>query len=308
MLRRSLGYLSRNGWLKEHLPRYRFAQRAVQRFMPGERLQDALTASHTFHSSGMCNILTYLGEDVENPEEARAMAREYVDALDEVKKAGLDCQVSVKLTQLGLHVDGEEAHRNVTQIIRRAVQGDNFVWIDMESSADTDVTLDEFRRLRQEHPSVGVCLQAYLYRTPNDLDGLLPLRPAIRLVKGAYAEPREIAYPRRDDVDESYFQLARTLLEQRKEDGETWPAFATHDRALIERIQAVAEEIGVPRHAYEFQMLYGIERKLQEELAGEGFRVNVLISYGEAWFAWFMRRLAERPANVGFMLKHAFRG
>jgi proline dehydrogenase len=182
----------------------------------------------------------------------------------------------------------------------------NFVWIDMEGTAYTDATLDLFRRVRPDFTNVGVALQAYLYRTAKDLAELLPLRPAIRLVKGAYNEPPNLAYPRKKDVDENYFRLAQQMLAPEARQSPALPAFGTHDLRLLQRIERGMQEGGIAKTEIEFQLLYGIQRAEQARLAEAGFRVRVLISYGAQWFPWFMRRLAERPANLGFVMRNLF--
>jgi proline dehydrogenase len=208
----------------------------------------------------------------------------------------------VKLTQLGLDIDADHARDSVIRIMRSA--GSDPVWIDIEYSRYTDITLEVFRSARATGTNVGLCLQAYLRRTTSDLNDLLPGTTAIRLVKGAYKEAPDVAFASKREVDENYLKCARILL-QRVKSGEIGyvPAFATHDVAIIRRIAQFANELGVSREQFEYQMLYGIKPEEQNRIAREGFRIRVLISYGEAWFAWYMRRLAERPANVLFVVK-----
>jgi proline dehydrogenase len=213
----------------------------------------------------------------------------------------------VKLTQLGLDLSPDLCFEHLKTIIAREKK-ESTVWIDMESSAYVNATLGMYRRAITAFPNVGVCLQAYLFRTKGDLAGLLPLRPAIRLVKGAYAEPPNVAYPKKSDVDENYFALAQELLRARKENRCARAAFATHDAGLIRRIFDFASREGFAEKDLEVQMLYGIQRAEQERLAGEGCGMNVLISYGSYWYPWFVRRLAERPANMWFMARNLFAG
>ncbi len=305
IMRNILLWGSRSQYLREVLPRYRFMQKAVSRFMPGEHLDAAIDAARMLHAKGIVTVLTSLGENIMNESEARDVARHYLEVLDRVSTQSLNCHVSVKLTQLGLNLSAELCYANLTSIMERADKLKNFVWIDMESSAYTDMTLDLYHRARGQYPNVGICLQSYLHRTDNDLEGLLPLSPAIRLVKGAYAEPRTLAFHKKTDVDENFLVLAKRLLHERRQEG-VWPGFATHDRQLVGQIQKEAGAMGLPKDAYEFQMLYGIQREEQLRLVQEGYRVRVLISYGEYWFPWYMRRLAERPANVTFVLKNIF--
>ncbi len=305
IMRTVLLQASRSRWLRERLPRFRFAKHAVARFMPGEDIDAALGATRTLQPKRIATVLTYLGENVNDRTEARQVTIHYCDVLDRVKSTGLDCELSVKLTQLGHDISTEMSYVNVKTIVEQALKLQNFVWIDMEDSRYTDSTLQLYRRLRAEHPNVGVCLQAYLYRTARDLDALLPLSPAIRLVKGAYNEPRDRAFPKKKDVDASFLTLATRLIEAIGKNG-VRSAFATHDPQLIDRIRRAAEAHHVPRDAYEFQMLYGIRTEAMDSLIHSGYRGRVLISYGPAWYPWYMRRLAERPANLLFVLRNLF--
>jgi proline dehydrogenase len=308
LARRVLLAASTNVWLRERAMKAPFVRRSVSRFMPGERLEDALEATREQQKIGINTILTRLGENLTRVEEAESVTQHYLDVLDQVKGAGLDAQISVKPTQLGLDFDEALCERNLQRLIDRAAERGNFVWIDMESSPYVDRTLQLFCRTRERSPLVGVALQAYLYRTAKDIERLVPLGSAIRLVKGAYLEPAEIAFPKKADVDENYFKLATRLLQDDALKAGGLLHVATHDGELIARINRVIAERGVPTSAYEYAMLYGIQRALQTKLVGEGRRLRVLISYGEYWFPWYMRRLAERPANVTFVLKNMFGG
>ena len=283
--------------------RRRFVGRAVRRFMPGEDLADALDAARRFAASGLGTVLTRLGENVTALAEADAVARHYRGALDEIGRARVPALISVKLTQLGLDVDPAACERAVRSLAERAGAGGSTLWIDMEDSRYTEATLQLYRRLRADRLDVGVCLQAYLRRTPADLAALLPLQPAIRLVKGAYAEPPAAAFPRKRDVNAAYWALADRLLAAAAR-GEARPVFGTHDMQLVARIRARAIALAVPRGRCEYHMLFGIRERDQHALVREGEVVRVLISYGSAWFAWYMRRLAERPANVWFVIRN----
>ncbi|HKY61508.1 MAG TPA: proline dehydrogenase family protein [Gemmatimonadota bacterium] len=302
--RRLLLRASQSDRLREAFPRLPFAHRAVRRFMPGERAEDALDAARDLERHGLATVLTQLGENVTEPAEADLVADHYLGVLDEIGRRGLDAEISVKPTHLGLDLDPDRTLGNLERLAARSLALDRWLWIDMESSPYVDPTLDLYRELRARHPKVGVCLQAYLYRTGEDLSTLLPLDPGIRLVKGAYSEPEGVAYPRKRDVDERYIQLAESLLNAQRT-GSVRAAFATHDRTLIGRIRRRAEEKGMEARELEFQMLYGIRPNQQRRLAAAGCRTRILISYGEAWFPWYMRRLAERPANVWFVARSA---
>jgi len=303
-LRNALLWASHNSWLAERVPRYRFARLAVRRFMPGEDLESALRATRELQENQMGTVLTKLGENVTDGAAANDVATHYLDALDCVARDRLNAQVSVKLTQLGLDIDDAMAETYVRSIATRAAGYDNMVWIDMESSAYVDRTLALFRSVLADHRNIGLCLQSYLRRTPQDLDSLLPHTAAIRLVKGAYDEPPSMAYPRKRDVDAAYLRLAVRLLRGARNRADTPPpALATHDVGLLDQIVRTATTAGVGRDVYEVHMLYGIRAREQARLAAGGHGVRVLISYGEAWFPWYVRRLAERPANIGFMLR-----
>jgi proline dehydrogenase len=298
-------WASESRWLRERAVRYPFVRRAVSRFMPGERADDALSASRAL---GVGTVLTRLGENLVNASEADRVAKHYLDVLDRVHAERLDVEISVKLTQLGLDFSREECEAHLHALADRARSQDNWVWVDMESTAYTDATLEIYRRLRARFPNTGVCVQSYLYRTAADVESLIALSSGIRLVKGAYREPPDKAYPKKGDVDASYFRLAERLLSADARKKGVRAIFGTHDPALIRRIEGLARTGGLAPKDLEFQMLYGIGRSEQVRLASAGYRFRVLISYGDAWFAWYMRRLAERPANVLFVLRSLIGG
>lgn len=298
-------FCSQNKWMREHATRYGFVRRAVSRFMPGETVSDALTSAISLQGQSIGSVFTLLGENVSDPAEAERVTAHYVDVLRRIRETGLLTEVSIKLTQLGLDLSPELCYANVKKIIEQAGAG-SVVWIDMEASNYVDATLELYRRARQAYPNVGICLQAYLYRTAKDIANLLPLGPAIRLVKGAYQEPASVAYPRKKDVDENYFALAKQMLSDDARAVGLRAAFATHDRKLIQRIIDDAELKKLGKDSFEFQMLYGIQREEQLRLAREGWKSIVLIAYGSFWFPWYMRRLAERPANILFVLRNLF--
>lgn len=305
LARNTLLWVSENRRLRQTLPRYKFIRRAVSRFMPGEELHDALRAAEELRQRGITTILTHLGENISDAAEAERVADHYIEVLQQIQTHSLDAYVSVKLTQLGLDLSEELCLQNLSRIVERAARMNYWVWIDMEQSQYVDRTLTIYRKLRERYSKVGVCLQSYLYRTEKDLQGLLPISPAIRLVKGAYKEPTSIAYRKKADVDANYSHLAHVLLESIRKNGAT-VGIATHDKTLIRKIQRDAEKMGLAKSDYEYQLLYGIQTEEQLRLAKEGYRIRTLISYGSYWFPWYVRRLAERPANVFFVLRNLF--
>ena len=291
---------SQSTWLRERAPRYRFVRRAVTRFMPGEELDDMLTAAAALAPLGIPAVYTRLGENVTDPAEADAVAHHYHDAIDRIHAQHADCEPSVKLTQLGLDLDRTRAAAHVRALAQHAQRCGTYLWVDMEQSPYVDTTLDIVREARTVAP-VGVCLQAYLHRTADDLARMVSRDIGVRLVKGAYKELPDVALQKKGDVDEHYFTLAQTML--RAAAGGFRAVFGTHDTALISRIRGHAGTIApAPRH--EFHLLYGIQRDAQRVLASKGAHVRVLIAYGDYWFPWYMRRLAERPANVWFVVKN----
>jgi proline dehydrogenase len=302
VMRGALLWASRNRLLSERVPRYRFVRRTVARFMPGEQIEEALAAARLLEVQGLGTVLTHLGENVADRAEADAVTRHYAEAFALIRSAGLDCTLSIKLTHLGLDLSPELCRDNLETILQQS-NSKNVVWIDMESSAYVDATLDLYRRVRGAFSNLGVCLQAYLYRTSDDLASLLPLGPAIRLVKGAYLEPPDRAFPRKRDVDENFFALTQKLLSSEARSAGVRAVIATHDRNLIGRIEGLARSRGLTGKDFQFQMLYGIQRSEQLRLAKNGWQSSVLISYGTFWFPWFMRRLAERPANLLFLAR-----
>jgi proline dehydrogenase len=302
VMKKLLLWSSTNAWMKEHLPRFQFVKRAVTRFMPGETLESALDAAHILKAGGFSSILTYLGENVSSIDEAMAVRDHYVTVLDALHREGLPTEISIKLTQLGLDIEPAKARDMLRDLLIAGRRTNSFVWIDIESSPYVDRTLELYRLVRKEFSNVGLCLQSYLYRTGDDLTTLLPLGPSIRLVKGAYREPDSIAYPRKYDVDRNYISLAERLLTELPQTSSRI-GIATHDGAIVETVKAFALAHGIAPEQFEFQMLYGIGRDTQRDLLVKGYRVRVLVSYGAAWFPWYMRRLAERPANVWFVLK-----
>src|SRR6476660_6682446 len=260
--RKTLLALSTNAWLREHATKTAFVRRAVSAFMPGERLEDAMAAATVQQAHGVGTIFTRLGENLTRVEEAEEVTTHYLDVLDRVERGGLRAQISVKPTQLGLDLDTELCFRNLQRLVARADARGNFVWIDMESSPYVDPTLNLFCRARAQSPHVGIALQAYLYRTAKDVEALVPLGAAIRLVKGAYLEPASVAFPKKADVDSNFYTLACRLLADDAQRAGGLLHIATHDPLLADRLAGFIDQRGVPPSAYEYAMLYGIQRSL----------------------------------------------
>lgn len=283
----------------------RFADRhglrlGASRFVAGEDLNACVAVLHRLNERGLYANTTLLGEDVLDEAEARAVADEYLVIVQRLHDEELRANVALKLTHLGLDVDEELGYENVARVVQRAAELGTFIRIDMEYSALVDPTLRFYRRLREAGlDNVGTVLQSYLYRTPDDLESLLPLAPNLRIVKGAYLEPESVAYPKKADVDAAYLRLVERSLQ-----GEGYTAIATHDERMIDHSLAFAEREGIGRDRFELQMLYGVRPQLQLDLAARGYKVLVATPYGPAWFPFFMRRLAERPANLLFVARN----
>jgi proline dehydrogenase len=275
----------------------------ASRFVAGETLDECVEVLRGLNERGFHANTTLLGEDVHVEAEVAAVVEEYLRILERIHAEAMRVNVALKLTHLGLDLAEALAQENLRRVVERAAELDNFVRIDMESSAAVDPTLRIYRSLREAGlDNVGTVLQSYLYRTPEDLEALLPLRPNLRLVKGAYLEPPEVAYPRKEDVNAAYLRLVEGSLR-----GGGYTAVATHDERMIEHTIAFAEREGIGRDRFELQMLYGVRPQLQADLVARGFKVLVATPFGPEWFPFFTRRLAERPANFGFVLRHLVR-
>jgi proline dehydrogenase len=292
--------------MRERGPKLWFVRRAARSFMPGEEFTDMLAAADALRPAGIDTLFTRLGDNVSDAAEATAVTRHYLSVLDEIARRGIRCEPSIKLTQLGLDLDVEQAFRHLRALAERAQQTGNFLWIDMEQSSYVDVTLELTRRLRAEFPGVGLCLQAYLYRTKADLASMIDLGISVRLVKGAYKEPEAVAFPKKSDVDENYVALAAQMLDGVTRRNGFRAVFGTHDGPLLARIRAKAAQAGLGLRDLEVHMLYGIQRGEQARLVKDGADLRVLVAYGTYWFPWYMRRLAERPANVWFVVRSMF--
>lgn len=307
MMRSLLLRMSRSQGLERWVKRRAFARKAVRRFMPGEAVDDALRAGKRLGRRSLGVVLTELGENVATEEGADAVARHYVRTLDRIAALGLDAEISVKPTHLGLDLGPEVARRNLERVVRKADELDLMVWVDMEDGSYVDATLELVSAVRSLSPRIGVCLQAYLHRTPDDLASLRDPPTRVRLVKGAYREPPDVALQKKKAVDQRFHELAISMLKDRDYTDHAPPVFGTHDDRLIERVRESARQYGLAPGQIEFHMLYGIRVDLQEWLTAVGARVRVLISYGSHWYPWYLRRLAERPANLWFVVRQMVR-
>ena len=293
--------LSRSRAFKRLASKYGMAtpESFAYRFIAGETTDDAIAVARALQARGLRLTLDYLGESVSTSAAAAEAARQYIRLMETVVAAGVERNVSLKLSQMGLAVDRATCIDNLRRILDPADRHGFFVRIDMEDSSMTDVTLEVFETLwAQQHRNVGVVLQAYLYRTENDVKRMNELGARVRLVKGAYREPTSVAYRSKADVNSAFARLMRVLMDEG-----TYPAFATHDPHSIEQTRRYAAERGVATDHYEFQMLYGIRRDLQTTLVAEGYRMRIYVPFGTEWFPYFMRRLGERPANLGFVVR-----
>lgn len=301
-------WASGNRTLRRIAPRVWFVRSALSRFMPGETLDAALDAAKGFRDRGIPTTFTHLGENVTTEREAMEATEHYLEAIERVDALGLDTEMSVKLTHLGLDQDLDLAADNYIRIVRRATERGDWVWIDMESSAYVGPTLEVYRRALEVSEKAGVCLQAYLYRTLPDIEDLLPHGPSVRLVKGAYREPDEVAMQDPAEVDDSFLRLSERLLDGLNRGTVKRFAAATHDLRLLGRVATASRSLGVSPGRWEAQMLYGIRHDEQLRLADRGYPVRTLISYGPAWYAWYLRRLAEKPGeNIAYVLRNVFK-
>jgi proline dehydrogenase len=303
VLRDSLIYLSRQRQLGNVITTVPLARHFATRFVAGETLDQAIAVVRALNERRIRASLDHLGESVGTVTEAIRAANACVEILDRIAAEGVDSNLSLKLTQMGIDLDPRLARANLVRVLDAARAHGNFVRIDMEDSAHVQPTLDLYRALHPDYANVGVVIQAYLYRSRRDVEELVAEGARVRLVKGAYAEGPGVAFPAKADVDRSYAELMERLLLRG-----TYPAIATHDERLIRQALAFAEKQEIDRTRFEFQMLYGIRRDLQEELARTGHNVRVYVPFGAEWYPYLMRRLAERPANLGFLISNVFRG
>ena len=319
MLRSFLIYLSKAAWAQNMVTSWKFAWRTASRFVAGTKIEDAIRAIRELNAKNINVTLDHLGENTSTPEEASEATSEILNTLDEIKRDGVRANVSIKLTQIGLGLDEKLCAENLERILSRATEHGNFIRVDMEDTPYTDKTVNLYNQMRKKnYQNVGIVLQSYLYRTEADARKLLEDKTPIRLVKGAYQEPADKAFPKKADVDANYDLLTKITMDaalvvdsQRNSDNGLFPpipAIATHDEKQIEFAKQYAAKIGLPKEALEFQMLYGIRRDLQDQLVKEGYPVRVYVPFGTHWYPYFMRRLAERPANIWFFVSNFFRG
>jgi len=304
LTRSALIYLSRQEGLKEFAARFSLFRKLTTRFIAGETIDEAIAAIREINAHGCTASFDHLNEGVTNARATEAEVAEYLNVLARIDDTGIKSNVSIKLTQFGLEIDPELAYRNARRIVEDAKRRGNFVRVDMEGSNVTQATLDIFNRLRSEFElnDVGIVVQSYLYRTKEDVASLLRIPARIRLCKGAYNEPAEVAYPEKKDTDDNYVRVMKMLLSSG-----VYHGIATHDPKMIDATIDFAQREGIGKDAFEFQMLYGIRRDLQEKLARDGYGMRVYVPYGKHWYPYFMRRLAERPANIWFVLKNLWK-
>lgn len=303
MLKSIFLYLSKSEGFKKFLTRFQSFNDVTHRFVAGENLQDAVEAIRQLNQKNISASFDHLGESITSEAETRNEVNEYVRVLDSIDENKLNSNVSVKLTQLGLDVGLDVCYANTRRIVEAAQRYGNFVRIDMEDSTKTEGTLEVFRRLRSEFENVGIVMQSYLYRTEKDVEDLLKIGARIRICKGAYKEPGSVAFQDKRDVDANYVKITKMLLTSG-----IYHGIATHDENMVTAARDFAAERGISKDSFEFQMLYGIRRDLQEQLVQQGYRMRVYVPYGRYWYPYFMRRLAERPANVWFVLRNVLRG
>jgi len=304
LTRSALIYLSRQEGLKEFATRFAPFRKITRRFIAGEDIDEAVAAIREINARGCTASFDHLNESVTSTAETEAEVTEYLNVLARIDESGIDSNVSIKLTQFGLEIDPELTYRNARRVVEDAARRGNFVRIDMEGSSVTQATIDVFRRLRADFGlnDVGIVLQSYLYRTAEDARDLLKIPARIRLCKGAYNEPPEVAYPDKKDVDDNFVRVMQMLLTSG-----VYHGIATHDPKMIDATIEFANREGIGKDAFEFQMLYGIRRDLQEQLARDGYGMRVYVPYGKSWYPYFMRRLAERPANIWFVMKNLWK-
>ena len=303
LLKNILLWTSKNDWMSQKLPKYKFVQNSLSRFMPGESLSDALEECQKLEYSEYGTIITYLGENVNLETDTYQVVDHYRNALIAIDKTSLNTLISVKLTQLGLDFDKNLCMENLNQLLKLAKNYNSIIWIDMEEYCYLEQTLEIFKKMSKNYHNIGITLQAYLHRTTQDLDELLSYATNLRLVKGAYNENSSVAIKNKDDIDTNYMNLSKKMLSKDILNNGFKPSFATHDDRIIDYIINEAERNLISSDTYEFNMLYGIRKKLQKEILDSNQNLKILISYGEQWFPWYIRRIAENPKNLFLLLK-----
>jgi len=303
--RSALIWLSGQEGLKDFATRFSFFKKLTTRFVAGETIDEVVPYIREINAENCTASFDHLNESVDNPDEANKEVEEYLQILRRIDETRIRSNVSIKLTQFGLELDPELAYRNARRVVLDAQQRGNFVRVDMEGSNVTQVTIDIFKRLRTEFDlnDVGIVLQSYLRRTYDDAQELVKLPARIRICKGAYSEPPEVAFPDKKDVDDNYVKVMRLLLSSG-----VYHGIATHDPKMIDATIDFVTREGIGKEKFEFQMLYGIRRDLQRQLARDGYNMRVYVPYGKHWYPYFMRRLAERPANIWFVMKNILKG
>ena len=305
LTRNALLFLSRREGLKDFATRFSLFKKMTTRFVAGEDIEEAIAAIRDINAKNCTASFDHLNESVASATETEEEVREYLQILSRIDDTGIRSNVSIKLTQFGLEIDPELAYKNARRVVEDAARRGNFVRVDMEASHVTQVTIDTFKRLRAEFGlnDVGIVLQSYLRRTYDDVQDILKIPARIRICKGAYNEPPDVAFADKKDTDENYVRVMKTLLSSG-----VYHGIATHDPKMIEATIEHATREGIGKEAFEFQMLYGVRRDLQVQLARDGYNLRVYVPYGKHWYPYFMRRLAERPANIWFVMKNMFKG
>jgi proline dehydrogenase len=302
MLKGTLLYLAHNSTMRNFVMHNRATRAVSRRFVAGEVVEDAIEATRALNKENMHVSLDHLGENVSDAKEAMSAAQDYIAILDCVKQASVDANISIKLTALGLDISQELCEQNVCRILEHAQQVPIFVRIDMEGSAYTEQTVDITLRMHKQYEHVGTVIQSCMHSSKKDVEQLIAQGVRVRLVKGAYKEPKMVAFQQKSEVDHNFIRLMTMLLQRGN-----YPAIATHDEAIINATCKFARDNGISKSAFEFQMLYGIRRDLQEKLVNQGYNMRIYVPYGSQWYPYLMRRMAERPANLLFVMSNAIR-
>jgi proline dehydrogenase len=302
MLKGTLLYLAHNGTVRDFVIHNRATRAVSHRFVAGEALDDAIESTRALNQRSMSVSLDHLGENVSDAKDAASAAQDYIAILDRIKQAGVDANISIKLTALGLDISQELCEQNVCRILEHAQQFPIFVRIDMEGSAYTEQTVDITLRMHKQYEHVGTVIQSCMYSSKKDVEQLIAQGVRVRLVKGAYKEPKTVAFQQKSEVDHNFVRLMMMLIQRGN-----YPAIATHDEAIINATCKFARDHGISKSAFEFQMLYGIRRDLQEKLVGQGYNMRIYVPYGSQWYPYLVRRMAERPANMLFFMSNAIR-